>query len=425
MTTDSAPDLGPYSAAPPSAVDVTNFHEAREAWRCPELSAALGGPGDEIFHQGTVMRLDGDEHAHRRRTMGLLLRRRGHEYFRDTWLFPTADSSLSEALKKPDADGVTRMDLLAWARLVNQRLAAAITGFDDATSAEGAKELFELVDVVLKGRPGAFNVTMGQFDATTPEARAAIEARGAIIKRFYEPAIERRRTLVAKVAAGKLAETELPQDLLTLIAQGLEPAWDDPIMAERESIFLLSAGVHTTSMAMMWSLRELFLWLETHPEDLDRLSDVDFILRVAEESMRLHPVVPGFPRLATTDVDLSAGTHIPAGEIAVIRSGPASMEPAIYGEDADTFNPFRPVPAGVYNFGYAFGTGPHMCYGMPLVMGTGGLNGSLVYLLHAVLSAGVRPDPAHSVPSPAPLRGRYPDTDETLHSYPVIFPAAR
>ena len=183
-------------------------------------------------------------------------------------------------------------------------------------------------------------------------------------------------------------------------------------MAERESIFLLSAGVHTTSMAMMWSLRELFLWLEEHPEDEARLTDSDFVLRVAEEAMRLHPVVPGFPRLATADIDLSAGTHVPRGEIAVIRSGPASMEPAIYGEDSDTFNPHRSVPAGVYNFGYAFGTGPHMCYGMPLVMGTGGLNGSLVYLLEASVASRstARSGPHHAVARfaarPVPGRGR-------------------
>jgi cytochrome P450 len=302
------------------------------------------------------------------------------------------------------------VELLTWARRVNQQLAAAITGFDDATTPEGADELFELVQVIMKGRPGAFEVAMGGFDEHAPAAVAAAEARREVIERFYREPMNQREELAARLEAGEIGEEALPQDLLMLMARRLDPRWGDPDIAEREALFLLAAGVHTTSSSLIWTLREIFEWLADHPEKRERLTDEHFILRAAHEALRLHPVVPGFPRLATEPVTLAHGTHIDAGDVAVIRSGPASMEERVYGADADRFNPDREVPPGIYPHGLAFGTGPHMCYGMPIVMGTEGLDGSLVYLLKIVLEAGIEADPDHPLAPLAPTRGEFSDT---------------
>src|SRR3954468_3204194 len=282
-----------------TTVDVTEFDEVREAWKCPHLSAGLTGPGEHLFHQDTVMRLDGKEHLLRRRSMGLLLKRRGHAYFRDNFLFPKADAALAELLATPDADGYARVELLTWARRVNQQLAAAITGFDDATTPEGADELFELVQVMMKGRPGAFEVAMGGFDEHAPAAVAAAEARREVIDPFYREPMNQREELAARLEAGEIGEEALPQDLLMLMARRLDPRWGDPDIAEREALFLLAAGVHTTSSSLIWTLREIFEWLADHPEKRERLTDEHFILRAAHEALRLPPVVPGFPRLAT------------------------------------------------------------------------------------------------------------------------------
>lgn len=408
---------------PDPIVDVESFAEVSEAWRCPAMSSELTGPGDEYYHLGTVMRLDGPLHVARRRSLGQLLKKRGHKYFRDTWLLPTADSALAEVLDAPESsDGLIRVDLLAWARLVNQRLAAAITGFDEATTSEGAQVLFDLVETLMFGRPSAIAVVMGEFDTTTEAAQQGIAARDEIIDRFYKPSIARRKALVEQVKAGELSHEELPQDLLTLIALESDPAWSDPEVAQREAIFLLSAGVHTTSSTMIWTLREIFQWVADHPGRLADIVEEEFLLRAGEEAMRLHPVVPGFARVATETIDLNQGTQVPEGALAVLRSGPASVDEAVYGPDALTFDPDRVVPPSVNRYGFAFGAGPHMCYGMPIVMGTEGSDGSLVHLLKRVLRVGARPDPDFPVPGPPLEATRGIHSGSRADQYRVTFP---
>jgi cytochrome P450 len=406
----------------PAIVEVSGFAEVQDAWKCPHLSAAIEGPGEHLFHAGTVMRLEGAQHLLRRRTMGLLLRRRGHQRFRDTWLFPTAATALAEVLAHPDPDGFVRTDLLRWARRVNQQLAAALVGFDAATTPAGADALFELVEVVMAGRPGAIQVTLGEFDEHAPAVQAALEARATLLERFYAEPMRRRRELAARHERGEIAEEDLPQDLLMLIAREADPDWADPALAEREALFLLVAGVHTTSSSLIWILRELFAWFDAHPEHRERVTDDVFLLGAVNEGLRLHPVVPGFARLATEDVELVEGTVVPKGAAAVIRSGQANLDRDVYGPDADTFDPDRAIPPGTYPHGFAFGTGPHMCYGMPIVMGAQGVDGSLVHLLRIVLAAGVQPDPDRPPEPIGPTRGVYADIRGHV-AFPVVFPA--
>lgn len=45
------------------------------------------------------------------------------------------------------------MDLIRWSLRVNFRLAAALVGFDEGTSGQGAEDLLELFETVLRGRP--------------------------------------------------------------------------------------------------------------------------------------------------------------------------------------------------------------------------------------------------------------------------------
>jgi hypothetical protein len=98
----------------------------------------------------------------------------------------------------------------------------------------------------------------------------------------------------------------------------------------------------------------------------------------------------------TETTELPSGIELPAGTLAMMRSGPASADTEIFGPDGREFNPDRESPKKISRFGLAFGQGTHMCWGMPLVIGTGGLDGSLVYLLKALLDAGVRPDDARN-----------------------------
>ena len=345
--------------------------------------------------------------------MGALLSRRGHEMFRERWLFPAADAGLSAVLAQRDADGFARVNIRKWALRVNQQLAAALTGLDKGTTPEGAQQLFELMEIVLRGRPQAFDVTLGTYDQDTPDARAALQARDTIIEEFYAPALERRAAM---------APEEMPQDLLSLIAKGTDPAWTEPAMGQREALFLLAAAVHTTSASLIWVLREVFDWAAANPTQQQRLTDSDFIVRATQEALRLHPVVPGFPRLATQDVVLKGGTAIPEASIALLRSGPADTDPTVFGPDALEFNPDRQVRPGVNRFALAFGMGTHMCFGMPIVMGTGGMDGSLIYVLKKLFDAGIQPDESAEALDLRSTRGRFA-TNELGDSYMVKFPA--
>ena len=394
-------------------VEVTDFTEVREAWKCPHLSAETGGAGDEHFRAGTVLRLDGDLHRRRRRAMARILSRGGHKYFRDKALFPTVDAGIEELLRSPDADGFARVNVTPWARRINQQLAAAIVGFDAATTPEGGQQLYELLRDWMEGRQGAFANTFEAFDEEGEAQKRALRAIRVIKDEFYRPAYERRDALAVRHRAGEIAFEELPSDLLMLMALREDPAWEDADLRQRESIFVLGAGVHTTAFTLVWTLEELFIWLDDHPEDRSRVEDDEFLKRVMEEALRLHPVVPGFSRRATADVILEGkGTVIADGNMALIRNGPPALQRDVFGVDAAEFNPYRDVPPGVQPHAYAFGAGPHMCYGAPLVMGAQGVDGSLFYLLKSLVRAGAEPDPEKPRLSLAGTRGRHSDAPD-------------
>src|SRR5260370_2623599 len=94
------------------AVDVTTPSGVKEAWLSKDLSANTGGSGDEHFRAGTVVRIDGPDHLVRRRAMQKLLSRGGHQYFRDTALYPTADELLGRWPKHPAPAGFARAHLV-------------------------------------------------------------------------------------------------------------------------------------------------------------------------------------------------------------------------------------------------------------------------------------------------------------------------
>jgi cytochrome P450 len=410
----------------PAAVEISRYPEAVQAWRSDDFRADLGGASDAYLRAGTVFRLDGAEHRDRRRTMGLLLRQRGHQRFRDTALYPYADAALERVLADRDAEGIAHVEIYTWALRVNQQLAAAIVGFDDAVTPQGAGVLGGLLDLSLRGFQSGFHAIFEPFDPEGPAEKAGIEARKEIVERFYRPSLARRQQLVRDVEAGRLDEAELPSDLLTLIARRLEPAWEDEGVAQREALFLLQAGVHTTSSSLVWTLRELFEWFEQHPEDRALRGDEQFLMRAAHEALRLHPVVAGFPRRADADTELCEHSRLRKGDIAVIRSGPASVDTDVFGSDAAEFNPHRELGPGVRRHGLAFGAGAHMCYGMPIVMGTDGVDGSLVYLTKILVRADVQPDPTRTYPPLSESRGRFVADYAVGHhgEYHVVIPPA-
>ena len=48
---------------------------------------------------------------------------------------------------------------------------------------------------------------------------------------------------------------------------------------------------------------------------------------------------------------------------------PANRDPAVFGPDAERFDPHREIPDDVPRWGLTFGTGFHACLGMELAGG--------------------------------------------------------
>lgn len=97
----------------------------------------------------------------------------------------------------------------------------------------------------------------------------------------------------------------------------------------------------------------------------------------------------------------------------------ANRDPAIFGDNADQFDPDRTIPPGMLPSGLAFGIGLHTCVGRELDGGVVAKPGSsteqfgiVALLVIRLLEYGARPDPDRS-PEPdltttRPNWGRYP-----------------
>ena len=407
-------------------VEVTSYAEVLEALRASGKLAVVMDAESEPIRAGTVLRIDDEPHTKRRRLLNRLVFKGGHTRLRDTVLRPGLERDLAAVLSHPDADGVARADLIPFATRLLVELVAAMIGLDEAKSAAGLAELVRIHSELvafprLQTQLRSAAPPLPGGDATLREAIARHEAAKAeFVERFYRPAMDARRALVARHDAGELGDDDLPRDFLTMVAAHADPRFDDePDLPVRHAIVdLLHAGTGTTVGALVRAIGELDRHLRAHPDDLPLRTDPAFLSAAVNETVRLHSANPAEIRRALIDLTLGGGTQVRAGQIVALRTGYANRDRTVFGEDAERFDPHRQVPAGVYPYGVAFGSGPHMCYGVPLVLGDEGTDGNLVCLLKRLYAVGVRPDP-----------DRRPHTRETIahadlktiDSYPVVF----
>jgi cytochrome P450 len=410
--------VAPFIDQYPRIHEVVEWEEWLEGGLSKQLTTACP------YHPGaadTVLRADGEAHRRRRRAMGSLLSRGGHQSFRDEVLVPTAEAAMAETLRECGPDGSVRVDLLQWTQRVNFQLAAAIVGLDNARTPEGAMQLAELSQASMAA-------TATSDETATDRQSTQYDQSGRYYRKFvedfYAPAKARRQELWQQVEDGRLDESKLPRDLLMLIVRHADPAWDDEDLAIREAIFLVPAAVMTTARGTVWTLAELFAWFDEHPADWERRFDSRFLVRAMNEALRLHPVTPAMPpRVALEDLELCQGTMIAKGEAVMFVHAPPNRDRDVFGEDAADFNPYRELPSGVPQYGMAFGVGPHMCWGLPLVVGAEGIDGNIVYLLKLLFRSGVQRDPENAPPPLHTEEGRLrdPTISVGLGRYPVIF----
>jgi cytochrome P450 len=393
---------------------VDSYAGAVEALRHPQLVQALYDAGAVVMHK-VLLTLDGDEHRARRMLENRVFRKEFLAYY-EREVFPaTLTATLAPYLQ------ARRMDLIDFGRRVTMNLTADFAGIDRPEgSANETQALFDLVKTFSEGATLVHSKRI--HTEVEEEVRAALIILDA---RFLRPSIQRRQDLIARFSRGGMSEDDLPRDILTVLLRNEDKVELPPDVLLREMAFYLQAGSHSTSNSLAHALHEVFLWCTKHPEDWQKVVDDRlFLQRCVHESLRLHPASPVAWRRPTCPFSMQGGEQLNDKDRVVIDLAAANRDQAIFGADANEFNPDRSIPRGYFPFGLTFSSGVHTCLGRDL---DGGVvakpdtdpakhqYGLISLLITALLNAGVRPDPVN--PPVPDIHTQRPNWG----SYPVVF----
>lgn len=385
---------------PDGSAMTTTFEEFIRLVRSPSVIAEP--PGErEPLSRGAIPHLNGDEHMQRRRVVNRLVRPEALDAARERQLLPGLARQLHRIRATPAPDGRFRTDLVPFSHKMFMQFAAAMIGLRGVETDEGVDLLQQLFEPLQFG----IRVKFSLDDHGAILARAA-EAKQEYVAAFYAPSSAEAER---KLAAGE----ELDTDLISLIAQRLDPRWADEEVAINDTLIFLAGALETSAGLIVHSVDELARWLPERPEDEALIDDLEFLSCVVMEALRLHPSAPSIGRIATESIETPGGDRVEDGQWIACLHLPANTDQAVYGETAHLFDPHREVPPGVPRYGTSFGTGRHQCLGLRVVLGNEGI-GAHAYALRELLRAGIEPDPDH------PAR-KEPSERDFYASYPVRF----
>lgn len=403
----------------PETVEITvsTYAQARDALRRKELRQALYDEGDVVMAD-VLVNLHGADHRARRRLENRLFRKDTHRRYEREFFPPVVAATLAPHVARGRAELVT----LSHEMMMN--LAAFTAGVDRPQGTrEETLHLYSYLMLFIQG------ATLAHFTGDRDAKRAEVAAGlTSFDVEFLQPSIDRRRVLISEVAAGARDADDLPHDVLTTLMLHEDELLLAPDVVLREIAFFLLAGAHTSATAFVRTLHHVFAMSEDDLEDFERArTDLSFLQRCVHETVRLQPSSPIAMRWALEDVDLPGGVHLPAGARLTIDLMAVNRDPAVFGADADRFDPRRELAEGVAPWGLSFGTGMHACIGQDLAAGLDPsaqvpdgdhLYGLVPFAIRALLDAGGRPDPSDPpTMDPDSSRGYW-------GSYPVVFPSA-
>lgn len=351
------------------AVDVSDYDDI--AFVLKSQSFALdrrtghGFQWSMLLFGDAVSDLHGTAHFERRRLLSALFNKATllQEYEHD-FLIPALQAWKDRTFRGGPSQEV---DLVTTVRGLVIQVAARLVGLDGVQASDEAFRRFvALLDAVERG------IRVHRFgDDREAVARAGLIAQKHMYEEFFVPAWERRVELLEQVAAGDRSADEVPNDLITLMVQHTEhySAWGEDADV-REATLLLIAQVGSTTNGICFAVWDLYQWLLIHPEDRDKRTDPEFLMRCFSESQRLGQVNP-IQRTAYEDVTLPSGLRLHRGQVAVLSRTAGNHDLAVGGEggrDPDEFDPHRTLRDTTPLYGLAFGHGPHMCIGRRFVM---------------------------------------------------------
>ncbi len=389
-----------------SPITITTYDEAKDTYRQKDLRQALYDAG-EVIMGDVLVNLHGAEHRDRRRLENRLFRRETFELYERT-LFPPI---IAETLH-PHLDA-GRAELVDLGHQMMMNLAASTAGVDRPLGTP--EETHRLYDYLMRFIEGA---TLAHYTGDRDAKRSEVAAKlSEFDEEFVRPSLAKRSALLD-------AGQELPKDVMSIMLANEDQLHLPHEVLVREVAFYLLAGAHTSATAFTRVMHNIFKWIESHPEDSSLVkTDASFVQRCTHETIRLQPSSPVAMRWALSDITLKTGRHIPQGSKVVIDLLAVNRDPAVFGADAEDFNPRRNLPDGVSLYGLSFGSGMHACIGQDLAAGLSMVSevdddhlfGLVPCAVQALFDHGARPDPE----SP-------PEMDESttrpyFGRYPVIF----
>jgi cytochrome P450 len=360
----------------------------------------------------TMFSLHGERHTRRRKALQPLFGRGAHQWYTDAAILPATERHLAKALSNVEADGVVRADMKTFGHDLFLELAALLVGID----VDSEERLAELGAVFARNTVARASIPndMQSDDAMT----ISLKAHHELYESFFAPSLKRRRDLVAAVERGELDESQLPRDMLTLVAQGAE-TFETFELTCQSALGLFSGSTTPSTFVMVEMVYQLILWFDKHPEDRHLSSDADFMGKALRETLRLvDPGTRAITRRCLEDFECPSGQVIAKGDFIAIFLHSVNRAPEVYGEDASSFNPNREIAEGFRPYGFTFGSGMHMCVAAPLVLGQGGLTGTIAPVVTRLFEHGIYLDPDRPI-----IRSDSAPLFEEIRSLPVCFAA--
>jgi cytochrome P450 len=359
---------------------------------------------------------DGDEHRRRRKMVNQLVRPEALDEMRENFILPAIGRLLSDALSAPDDDGRYRCDLVVLADRLFVDFGANMIGFTDMDDPVRQAQLGEII-------PGIFGGVLAQFfDDRKAVFEMASAAKRRLVEEFYIPARDAYREMFAKVGRGEMTEAEIPRSLMKLIVSQADPAYEDDEIGIRDAILVFNTAIGTSVQSVVHMVQDTSKWFAEHPEDRKLATDMEFLTRCMQETIRLKaPFISYLVRRA--GADLRIGEHVVAKDDELhIEIPRANRDPEIFGPDAADFNPWRVRPDNLPRYGIGFGSGAHACLGLRVVLGNDGQSGSHVRFMQELFSHGVAPDPDRK-PQIMPMASDESAIEDvvTYMSFPVVF----
>jgi cytochrome P450 len=397
---------------------ITAFAESDEILKSRNfMQDQLLEPSKAPALQGNLNSLHGAPHFQRRRVESALFRRSSLIHYEDDILIPELRATLRRLAERAGGARPARTpDLPLLVRSALVRASAALLGLD-------------LADEVAVDRLLSYSTTIAEgrdvIWATSDQSEVVNRVHAAwnrLLKDLYLPSRRRRERLVADYTAGRIPDSELPVDLITVLLRHPE-AVSGPDAADliaHEVGLFLTASVNTTTVATPRTIEFLCRWLGTHPGDRTRLDDEAFLRRAAQEALRLHPTVPYLLRQAVSDVVLSTGRMVTKDELVRIDISAANKDVSVFGPDASEYNPHRQTDI-LRSYGLSFGGGIHMCIGLELTTGVQSASaeertaGMVIRILRELFAAGLELDPEN------PVRLESGTTQRKYAAFPALF----